>query len=377
MAVPGGGPGRFGRSHGACLRGDDVARRGDQRCVSKVGARRKEVVFEKVLNLHAAARPVGPQQEEVPQAAKEGEPTRRPTRTAERRDAAGKDGEKRSRSPIPPEGAAEGTKEEPMEDVPTKKDRRPSVLDKYELIECGGGGACSFLSATALAWRPGEEVIDGMECATRASTLRVELQRYAKKHDEEYSTYWQVDSKWTETTEGGIPVSTWNEWMTALLRPKRWICGLSFRILSDRLRKPIGVVEKGTNGELVSYLFGDTHRGERALLYLEGGHYRFIKPRAGAGDPRMTLLAEAKIPVSRREEAGVARDRVVWWRSTKAKLGMSAKGQGGPADRRSRRRALGPGSSTARRRRSSRALLRTARATERTRGTKQNRGSHP
>ncbi len=63
-----------------------------------------------------------------------------------------------------------------------------------------------------------------------------------------------VDPNWTEETEDGLVPQDWEQWLSALLRPGRWICQYSLRAAAARLGTKvimIGVEETNHGKELL------------------------------------------------------------------------------------------------------------------------------
>ena len=121
---------------------------------------------------------------------------------------------------------------------PAKKDSETPVpfSDKIEVVDCGAGGNCGYLSlAMALNLEKGEaiDIVRPLH-ETRAKTIRHDLYKHMKKHSSEYEEWYSPALLGTEEIEAGpIPVD-WEFWLECALRNGRWIDGLSLLAAASR-----------------------------------------------------------------------------------------------------------------------------------------------
>ena len=116
--------------------------------------------------------------------------------------------------------------------VPRDTSLRSRFEDKYDKLDCGGGGDCGYLClAAGLGFQRGQR-FDGMraEFPARAATIRNDIYKHVTNvmHEESYKTFFEPESlSANEEQEAGPIPKSWEEWAQTTFRPCRWIDGFS------------------------------------------------------------------------------------------------------------------------------------------------------
>ena len=120
--------------------------------------------------------------------------------------------------------------------------------------------------------------------AALGATLRVQVAQHIGKHVSTYKPLWTPDISTTtvEKEDGEIPKS-WECWLMAIRRHKRWICGLTIKAAATtRLGIRIIVVLKQADGSwAIPMTFGTSKKKEDPIVIGldEGaGHYVLLVP---------------------------------------------------------------------------------------------------
>ena len=81
-----------------------------------------------------------------------------------------------------------------------------------------------------------------------ATTLRIQIAQHVGSHEKDYRPNFAPDLAPTQGADGGAVPKTWEEWVSSLSRPKRWICHLTLRAGARRLGIKLVVVRKNSDG---------------------------------------------------------------------------------------------------------------------------------
>ena len=148
--------------------------------------------------------------------------------------------------------------------------------------------------AAALALEKGESPDTfKTELETRARTIRHDIYKHLKKHEQEYKEWYQPEIQGDETIEAGTVPSTWNDFLESTLRKGRWICGLSLLAMSKRYGCLIVVVPPPGNTKDKPMAFGTPRAGKPPIvLLLEAGHYKLAQLKPGRQWPNEWIGAE-------------------------------------------------------------------------------------
>ena len=185
-----------------------------------------------------------------------------------------------------------------------KRSRSPKSLepltypfaDKYDVMECGGGGACGYLAlAMALGLEKGEsEANVRAVLQTRATTIRHDIYKHLEKHSEEYRTWYCPAINGNQDVEDGETPTDWNSFMQATLRAKRWIDGISLLAAARRYGVMITVIPISRDPKDTPMMFGTPRSGKAPIfLLLREGHYQLARLKPGKQWPQAWMHAES------------------------------------------------------------------------------------
>ena len=184
---------------------------------------------------------------------------------------------------------------------PTGKGRaesNPAMADlhaKFNFLDCGSEGNCGYnCLAAALGLDKGDS-FDNFKDAltTRGRTVRNDLYKHMKKHNDEYSAWFLHDSRATEEQEAGPVPTTWSQYLEATLRDGRWIDGLSWQAAAKRYGLHIIVIPLTGDDKDRPMAFGSARSGrEPVILSLQAGHYQLLQRKAGKQLPKPMVSAE-------------------------------------------------------------------------------------
>ena len=167
--------------------------------------------------------------------------------------------------------------------------------DKYDAMDCGGGGDCAYLCvAMALGLEKGEDVpkIKSL-LQTRARTIRHDIYKHLTKHEAEYETWYVPGIQGNREVEAGDVPTNWKEFLESTLREGRWVDGISLLAMSKRYGITITVVPQTGDPKDRPMKFGEPRSGKAPVfLLLKGGHYRLAQLRPGKQWPQAWLQAE-------------------------------------------------------------------------------------
>ena len=164
---------------------------------------------------------------------------------------------------------------------------RKLVFPGFTVRDCGAEGSCGYnaIAVGCALMRGGawESVSD--KCAVMGATLRVQVAMHVAndKHVREYRPFWTADTSHTsvEKEDGPIPL-TWESWLVAIRRPKRWLCGLTIKAAATRLGVKIIVVLKQPDQSWgMPVAFGNCKKKEQPVvigLDEQAGHYILLVP---------------------------------------------------------------------------------------------------
>ena len=108
-----------------------------------------------------------------------------------------------------------------------------------------------------------------------------------------YKPFWTPD---LSKEDGDIP-TTWEAWMAAIRRPRRWICGLTIKAAATRLGVKVIVVLKSDDGSWGSpSAFGNVNKKKKEMPVVVGldesaGHYVLLVPDSVGSIPGSWLSA--------------------------------------------------------------------------------------
>lgn len=182
---------------------------------------------------------------------------------------------------------------------PAAKDEEPKFpySNKYEELECGGGGDCGYLCiAAGMAFDRGE-TWESMkdQLLARSRTIRNDLFKHmsSSKHEEEYKSWFVPGMIGNGEQEGGEPPKDWQSWLQSTLRPGRWIDGISIRAACKRYGLHIIVIPRMDHPKNRPMVFGTPRSGRPPIvLLLHKGHYRLARLKVGLQWPQEFLNAE-------------------------------------------------------------------------------------
>jgi len=148
----------------------------------------------------------------------------------------------------------------------------------FELVECGGGGACGFNSiAVGMALNHGKDRRKTLqEAASLGAQLRVLLNTYLENKG--WFARHFVPNQGTEVICGGPIPATWSEYVEAVLRPTFWCDALCLLGLARRLKqKFIVVMYNPTTAQWEKRaVLGNSKN--IIVLALQDNHYRLVLP---------------------------------------------------------------------------------------------------
>ena len=163
---------------------------------------------------------------------------------------------------------------------------RKLVFPGFTVRDCGADGSCGYnciaIGAALVRGSKWEELHE--KRAALGATLRVQVAQHIGKHVSTYKPLWTPDISTTtvEKEDGEIPKS-WECWLMAIRRHKRWICGLTIKAAATtRLGIRIIVVLKQADGSwAIPMTFGTSKKKEDPIVIGldEGaGHYVLLVP---------------------------------------------------------------------------------------------------
>ena len=175
-------------------------------------------------------------------------------------------------------------------------------FEKFEVKDCGADGACGYNCIAV-----GAAVMRGMtwdelrpKCGSVGATLRVQVAQHIAKHAKDYRPMWSPDFGDRGTTiekeDGDIP-SSWESWLNAIRRHKRWICGLTIKAAATRLGIQLIVVLKTSDGGWGTPMaFGVCQKKESPVvigLDEKAGHYVLLLPDSPGDIPNSWRAAQS------------------------------------------------------------------------------------
>lgn len=159
----------------------------------------------------------------------------------------------------------------------------------FQLLDAGGSGDCGYrAAAVAYAVATGRDIAESKSNAKAlGATLRAQVASHLKKH-QHYKETWLPDSRWTPTTEGGPVPRSYDEWLGAVARPNRWVCGPTLVGIATRLRRNLVIfkyiddawvkVSFVTPFESSKKEFQDAAKFPPLPLLLKDKHYTTLEP---------------------------------------------------------------------------------------------------
>ena len=220
------------------------------------------------------------------------------------------------------DGAApqqEGAGNEEPQPPQTKKSKTESGAAEHkmphmlELMDTGGAGDCGFRSIAAqmamVSKRPKEDILK--QVATIGGAVRVRMHAHALANLGKIKQNWRKDTWSTEEEEAGTAPQNAEEWVNALLRPKRWIDFEVLRNIPRVLKVDLGVIvynpKKGWKKQILIPAPTPTKNKELILIALKDRHYQtVVRPTEGW-------------PKGIRSEWGSVYDSTVNWRGSGSK----------------------------------------------------------
>ena len=158
--------------------------------------------------------------------------------------------------------------------------KQPKMQLPFELVECGGGGACGFNSiAVGMALNHGKDRKKTLqEAASLGAQLRVLLNTYFESKGW-FATHF-VPNQGTNAMCGGPVPATWSEYVAAVLRPAFWCDALCLLGLARRLQQKIVVVmyNSATAQWEKRAVLGNSENTIAIVLALQDNHYQLVLP---------------------------------------------------------------------------------------------------
>ena len=177
--------------------------------------------------------------------------------------------------------------------------------DKYDALECGGGGACGYLCIAAALGFDRNQTWDDMKAqlSARALTIRNDLFKHLRndKHIAEYQSWFDAPALagTSEQEDGAVP-QNWEEWTQATLRPGRWIDGLSLLAAAKRYGICILVVPCSGDVKDRPMRFGDWRSGkDPVVLLLRKGHYQLVVVRGARASWMLWLISRRPLSLKK------------------------------------------------------------------------------
>ena len=175
-------------------------------------------------------------------------------------------------------------------------------FEKFEIKDCGADGACGYnciaVSAAVMRGMNWDELRP--KCGSVGATLRVQVAQQIAKHAKDYRPMWSPDfgDKGTtvEKEDGDIPLS-WDSWLNAIRRRKRWICGLTIKAAATRLGiQLIAVLKTPDGGWGTPMAFGVCQKKESPVIIgldEKAGHYVLLLPDSPGDIPNSWRTAQS------------------------------------------------------------------------------------
>ena len=167
--------------------------------------------------------------------------------------------------------------------------------ERIEVVDCGSGGNCGYLSlAMALSLEKGE-AIDKVKpiLEARAKTIRHDLYKHMKKHANEYEEWYSPALHGSESVEAGPVPTDWTSWLESTLRNGRWVDGLSLLAAASRFGTCITVIPCTGNPKDQPMRFGKPRSGKSPIvLILRDNHYQLATLKPGKQWPQTWIQAE-------------------------------------------------------------------------------------
>ena len=190
-----------------------------------------------------------------------------------------------------------GRSRSPARGETTKTEPAFPYADKFEALDCGGGGDCGYLClAAGMGFDKGEPWEDlQSKLLTRSRTIRNDLYKHmsSSRHEAEYKAYFTPQLAGSEAQEAGEVPTDWNSWLESTLRPHRWIDGLSIAAACRRYGLHIIIVPSTSDPKNLPMVMGQPRSGRPPIvLLLHDGHYQLARLKVGKQWPKAFLEAE-------------------------------------------------------------------------------------
>ena len=130
--------------------------------------------------------------------------------------------------------------------ISQSQDRSSDSFQGFNFCNLGGSGDCAYRAlAAAFAFQSERDPKEAVSASQQlGATLRAQMSSQLEKHHHFRSTF-SVDSRWTEALEDGAVPKTYEEWISATLRPNRWIDGPGLSTAATRLSRKIAIWKNG------------------------------------------------------------------------------------------------------------------------------------
>ena len=154
-------------------------------------------------------------------------------------------------------------------------------LNKWQLVEAGGEGACGYRSLVAASILDSkvDAALTKDEVFKQAVSLRVATAQHFKKNEGRFKSSWAFDAANASHTG-----HSWEEYLNKVEEPDFDMDELQLRAAAEKLKKKIVVFYLDPQKAWSRRVFNGRAEGQPLVLLLKDEHYRLAKP-IGQGFP--------------------------------------------------------------------------------------------
>ena len=154
-------------------------------------------------------------------------------------------------------------------------------LNKWQLVEAGGEGACGYRSLVAASILDSkvDAALTKDEVFKQAVSLRVATAQHFKKNEGRFKSSWAFDAANASHTG-----HSWEEYLNKVEEPDFYMDELQLRAAAEKLKKKIVVFYLHPQKAWSRRVFNGRAEGQPLVLLLKDEHYRLVKP-IGQGFP--------------------------------------------------------------------------------------------